>query len=103
MARYILENLHGLTFPGWEPERMAKLDELFEAYKPVTKHAPADRLGHQPENIHPLRRDRQGPRGAAGDGPEDADLHSPGDRRVAAVPAGRLRRRAGHAEKISCG
>ena len=37
MAHYILENLHGLTFPGWEPERMAKLDELFEKYRPVTK------------------------------------------------------------------
>lgn len=37
MAEYILENLHGKTFPGWEPERMAKLDELFEAYRPVTK------------------------------------------------------------------
>ena len=37
MADYILKNLHGMTFPGWEPERMAKLDQLFEAYKPVTK------------------------------------------------------------------
>ena len=37
MANYILENLNGLTFPGWEPERMAKLDELFEMYRPVTK------------------------------------------------------------------
>ena len=37
MADYILSNLHGLTFPGWEPERMEKLDELFAAYKPVTK------------------------------------------------------------------
>ena len=26
-----------MTFPGWEPERMEKLDELFEALKPVTK------------------------------------------------------------------
>ncbi|EOS40339.1 hypothetical protein C808_01310 [Lachnospiraceae bacterium M18-1] len=25
MADYILNNLHGMTFPGWEPERMAKL------------------------------------------------------------------------------
>lgn len=37
MARYILDNLNGLTFPGWEPERMARLDELFAAYRPVTK------------------------------------------------------------------
>ena len=103
MARCILENLHGLTFPGWEPERMAKLDELFEAYKPVTKHAPADRVGHQPENFHPLRRDHQGLRRAAGDGPEGADLHPAGNRRVAAVPAGRPRRGKRHVEKISRG
>ena len=37
MAEYILKNLHGKTFPGWEPERMTKLDKLFEAYRPVTK------------------------------------------------------------------
>ena len=33
MANYIMENMNGLTFPGWEPERMAKLDELFALYK----------------------------------------------------------------------
>ena len=36
MAEYILnftEKYH-MTFPGWEPERMAKLDELFKAYAP---------------------------------------------------------------------
>ena len=37
MADYILKNLNGMTFPGWEPERMARLDELFEMYRPVTK------------------------------------------------------------------
>ena len=37
MADYILKNLQGMTFPGWEPERMAKLDALFEAYRLVTK------------------------------------------------------------------
>ena len=37
MADYILNHLQGMTFPGWEPERMARLDELFEAYRPVTK------------------------------------------------------------------
>jgi mannonate dehydratase len=37
MADYILTNLKGQTFPGWEPERMARLDELFAAYRPVTK------------------------------------------------------------------
>lgn len=37
MADYILNHLHGMTFPSWEPWRMPKLDELFEAYRPVTK------------------------------------------------------------------
>ena len=38
MARYILESQReGMTFPGWEPERMARLDELFAAYKGITK------------------------------------------------------------------
>ncbi|MBR0040920.1 MAG: mannonate dehydratase, partial [Oscillospiraceae bacterium] len=39
MADYVMgftEKYH-MTFPGWEPERMAKLDELFEKYKDVTK------------------------------------------------------------------
>ena len=36
MANYILEftEKYNMTFPGWEPERMAKLDELFKAYAP---------------------------------------------------------------------
>ena len=39
MAQYILDftEKYHMTFPGWEPERMAKLDELFKAYAPVTK------------------------------------------------------------------
>ncbi len=39
MADYVMsftEKYH-MSFPGWEPERMAKLDELFEKYKDVTK------------------------------------------------------------------
>ena len=57
MARYILENLHGLTFPGWEPERMAKLDELFEAYKPVTKEKLWENLKYFLEAIMPTCRE----------------------------------------------
>ena len=37
MAKYILEKCEGFTMPGWEPERMAHLTELFDAYKDVTK------------------------------------------------------------------
>ena len=32
---YILNNLHGMTFPGWEPERMAKIKDLFAMYKDI--------------------------------------------------------------------
>ena len=37
MAKYILgfTEKYNMSFPGWEPERMAKLNELFKAYKDV--------------------------------------------------------------------
>ena len=37
MAKYIMDftEKYDMTFPGWEPERMAKLDELFKAYADV--------------------------------------------------------------------
>lgn len=37
MADYIMRftEKYNMTFPGWEPERMAKLDELFTAYAGV--------------------------------------------------------------------
>ncbi len=54
MARYILENLHGMTFPGWEPERMAQLDELFEKYRPVTKEKLWENLKYFLEAVMPV-------------------------------------------------
>lgn len=53
MADYILNNLHGMTFPGWEPERMARLDELFELYRPVTKEKLWENLKYFLEAIMP--------------------------------------------------
>ena len=37
MAKYILDftEKYNMSFPGWEPERMARLDELFKAYEGV--------------------------------------------------------------------
>ncbi len=37
MAKYILDftEKYNMSFPGWEPERMAKLDQLFKDYKDV--------------------------------------------------------------------
>lgn len=54
MADYIMNNLNGLTFPGWEPERMARLDELFEAYKPVTKEKLWENLKYFLEALMPV-------------------------------------------------
>ena len=36
MAEYILENLHGKTFPGWEPERLALLETTLRQYEKLT-------------------------------------------------------------------
>ena len=54
MADYILKNANGLTFPGWEPERMAKLDELFEKYRLVTKEKLWENLKYFLEAIMPV-------------------------------------------------
>ena len=37
MAKYILDftEKYNMSFPGWEPERMAKLDQLFKDYADV--------------------------------------------------------------------
>lgn len=54
MADYILKNLHGMTFPGWEPERMQKLDELFGLYRPVTREKLWENLCYFLEAIMPV-------------------------------------------------
>jgi len=58
MATYILENQkEGMSFPGWEPERMARLDELFAAYKEVTKEKLWENLKYFLEAIMPVCRE----------------------------------------------
>lgn len=54
MAKYILEKCEGFTMPGWEPERMAHLGELFDAYKDVTKEKLWDNLRYFLEAIMPV-------------------------------------------------
>lgn len=54
MAKYILEKCEGFTMPGWEPERMAHLGELFEAYKDVTKEKLWENLRYFLEAIMPV-------------------------------------------------
>ena len=56
MADYVMsftEKYH-MTFPGWEPERMAKLDELFEKYKPVTKEKLWENFQYFLEKLMPV-------------------------------------------------
>jgi mannonate dehydratase len=57
MASYILEKCKDFTMPGWEPERMAKLNELFEVYKPVTRERLWDNLKYFLEAIMPTCRE----------------------------------------------
>ncbi|MDE6261205.1 MAG: mannonate dehydratase [Oscillospiraceae bacterium] len=59
MADYVMSftEKYNMTFPGWEPERMAKLDELFEKYKPVTKEKLWDNLKYFLEAIMPTCRE----------------------------------------------
>ena len=59
MADYVMsftEKYH-MTFPGWEPERMAKLDELFEKYAPVTKEKLWENLRYFLEALMPTCRE----------------------------------------------
>ena len=59
MADYVMsftEKYH-MTFPGWEPERMAKLDELFEKYKSVTKEKLWENLKYFLDAIMPRSED----------------------------------------------
>ena len=56
MADYVMsftEKYH-MTFPGWEPERMAKLDELFTLYKDVTKEQLWENLRYFLEKLMPV-------------------------------------------------
>ena len=56
MARYIVaeEERNGMTFPGWEPERMSHLGQLFRAYRGVTKEKLWDNLKYFLESLMPV-------------------------------------------------
>ena len=49
----IKDDMNGTVMPGWEPERMEKLDELFAAYKPVTKEVLWENLKYFLEALMP--------------------------------------------------
>ncbi|PKM67976.1 MAG: mannonate dehydratase [Firmicutes bacterium HGW-Firmicutes-2] len=54
MVDRILGNSGDFTMPGWEPERMAKLDELFKAYEGMTEAQLFDNLKYFLEKIIPV-------------------------------------------------
>ena len=57
MFKEIDDNSNGYAMPGWEPERMAKLDELFKAYAPVTKEKLWENLKYFLEALMPTCRE----------------------------------------------
>ncbi len=53
MADYILNNVGDFTMPGWEPERMAQLDDLFAKYDGMTEEVLLSNLKYFLEAIIP--------------------------------------------------
>lgn len=54
MAAKILKGAGKFTMPGWEPERMARLDDLFEAYKDVDEDKLTENLKYFLDRIIPV-------------------------------------------------
>ena len=54
MFESIAGDTNGTVMPGWEPERMAHVKELFEAYKDVTTDMLFDNLKYFLERIMPV-------------------------------------------------
>ncbi len=54
MADRILKGSNDFTMPGWEPERIAKLDKLFESYKDVDEDKLTENLKYFLERIIPV-------------------------------------------------
>jgi len=54
MAARILEGAGDFTMPGWEPERMAQLDDLFKSYEGITEDILFENLKYFLERIMPV-------------------------------------------------
>ena len=50
----IKDDMNGTVMPGWEPERMAKVQELFEMYKDIDEDKLFDNLKYFLEAIMPV-------------------------------------------------
>lgn len=49
----ITEKAHGFVLPGWEPERMARIKELFKLYEDITEEKLFDNLVYFLKRIQP--------------------------------------------------
>src|SRR3954468_11773689 len=54
MVKKILGGAGNFTLPGWEPERLAKLDDLFKAYESVTEDILFENLKYFLERVIPV-------------------------------------------------
>lgn len=54
MAQRIMDGAGEFTMPGWEPERMVNLDELFKAYEGITEDILFENLKYFLEQIIPV-------------------------------------------------
>lgn len=54
MVEAILKGAKGKTIPGWEPERLSKLKELFEKYKGVTEEKLLENFQYFMKRIIPV-------------------------------------------------
>ncbi|MBO1265201.1 mannonate dehydratase [Proteiniclasticum sp. SCR006] len=54
VADRILKGAAGKTMPGWEPERLAKLEELFDKYKDIDEEKLYENLQYFLERIIPV-------------------------------------------------
>jgi mannonate dehydratase len=54
MVKKILDGAGNFTMPSWEPERLAKLDDLFKAYEGVTENILFDNLKYFLERVIPV-------------------------------------------------
>lgn len=57
MVKTILDGSKGYTMPGWEPERLEKLKELFSQYKAITKEDIWSNLKYFLEEIIPIAKE----------------------------------------------
>lgn len=54
LVRIIGEESHGFTLPGWQPDRLADLKKLFDAYKGIDENTLRENLGYFLRRIIPF-------------------------------------------------